>query len=160
MADENIVNGKKYKVLQNGIWKILSFFTKASDVTFDDGMNAEEKIQEIEKNGFGIEITQAEYDALSEEEKNSGVYWVTDGQGGGGDGGSIELDTTLSIEGMAADAKAVGDIKISYTDVVDNLVSTSTKLPLSANQGRLIKNSLGTQVTYSLSGTTLTITTK
>ena len=135
MADENIVNGKKYKVLQNGIWKILSFFTKASDVTFDDGMNAEEKIQEIEKNGFGIEITQSDYDKLSEEEKNNGVYWVTDGNGGGG-GGSI--DPTLSIEGMAADAKAVGDTKISYTDVVDNLTSTSTNLPLSANQGKVL----------------------
>lgn len=100
MADENIVNGKKYKVLQNGIWKILSFFTKASDVEFDDGMNAEEKMQEIDTN------------------------------------------------------------KINTTDCVDNLESESTNLPLSANQGRVLKNMLGDQVTYSLSGTTLTITTK
>ncbi len=138
MADENIVSGKKYKVLQDGIWKIFSFFTKASDVEFDDGMNAEEKIQDIEKNGFGIEITQAEYDALPEEERNTGVYWITDGEGASG--GTIDALTSA--------------------DVVDNLESTATDLPLSANQGRLLKNSLGTQVTYSLSGTTLTITTK
>lgn len=49
---------------------------------------------------------------------------------------------------------------LTQSDVVDNLTSTSTNLPLSANQGRLLKESLGTQVTYSLSGTTLTITTK
>ena len=100
MADENIVTGKKYKVLQNGIWNIFSFFTKASDVTFDDGTTAEEKIQDIETNG------------------------------------------------------------ITKNDVVDNLESTSTDLPLSANQGNVLKNMLGDQVTYSVSGTTLTITTK
>lgn len=141
MADENIVSGKKYKVLQNGIWNLFSFFTKASDVEFDDGMNAEEKMQDIEKNGFGIEITQADYDALSEEEQKTGVYWITDGEGGTGGGSS---DNT----------------KISYDDVVDNLESTATNLPLSANMGRELKDSLGTQVTYTLSGTTLTITTK
>ena len=108
---------------------LLSFFTKASDVEFDDGMNAEEKVKEIE----GIEITQAEYDALSEEEKNTGVYWVTDGAGGTG-GNNI--------------------------DIVDNLESTDTDKALSANQGNVIKNMLGDQVTFSLSGTTLTITTK
>ena len=100
MADENIISGKKYKVFKNGIWKIFSFFTKASDVEFDDGMNAEEKMQEIDTN------------------------------------------------------------KINTTDCVDNLESESTNLPLSANQGRVLKNMLGDQVTYSLSGTTLTITTK
>ena len=75
MADENIITGKKYKVLQNGIWNIFSYFTKASDIEFDDGMNAEEKILDIESK-------------------------IPD---------EIELDSTLSIEGKAADAKAVGD---------------------------------------------------
>jgi hypothetical protein len=56
----------------------------------------------------------------------------------GGGSSNIELDTTLSIEGKAADAKAVGDTKISYTDVVNNLESTATDLPLSANQGRVL----------------------
>lgn len=49
---------------------------------------------------------------------------------------------------------------LKRTDVVDNAESTATDLPLSANQGNAIKNMLGDQVTYSLSGTTLTITTK
>lgn len=136
MADENIVNGKKYKVLQNGIWKILSFFTKASDVEFDDGMNAEEKIQDIE----GIEITQAEYDALSDEEKNTGIYWITDGEGGGGGNGG---GTTTNA--------------LTSSDVVDNLESTDTDLPLSANQGNVLNNNVKKCLQIvSFSGGTLT----
>lgn len=53
--------------------------------------------------------SQADYDLLSEEEKLSGTYWIPDGTGGGGGGTSIDLDPTLSVEGKAADAKAVGD---------------------------------------------------
>lgn len=60
------------------------------------------------KNYIGIELTKAEYDQLSEEEKNKGTYWITDYSGSGGSS-NIELDKTLSIEGKAADAKAVGD---------------------------------------------------
>lgn len=36
-----------------------------------------------------VELTQAEYDALTDEEKNNGTtYFITDGQGGGGGGAS------------------------------------------------------------------------
>lgn len=39
-----------------------------------------------------VELTQAEYDALTPAEKNNGkVYFVTDGQGGGGGGGSDDI---------------------------------------------------------------------
>ena len=39
-----------------------------------------------------------------------GVYtWVRIDEGGSGGGGSVDLDTTLTQAGMAADAKAVGD---------------------------------------------------
>ena len=75
----------------------------------------------------------------------------------------IKTDTALSAEGKAADAKAVGDVlnnKLGNADIVDHLESTDTDKALSANQGNVIKNMLGDQVTYSLSGTTLTITTK
>lgn len=57
---------------------------------------------------IGEEITQAAYDELPEEDKLSGTYWIEDGEGGSG-GASIDLDPTLSVEGKAADAKAVGD---------------------------------------------------
>ena len=44
--------------------------------------------------------------------KNNGVWEAVTGgasSGGASSGGNIELDTSLSISGMAADAKAVGD---------------------------------------------------
>lgn len=47
-----------------------------------------------------------------------------------------------------------------FTKVIDSLTSTDKKAALSANKGRELKESLGDQVTYSLNGTTLTITTK
>jgi hypothetical protein len=56
-----------------------------------------------------VELTQEEYDALPDTKLTDGVnYFITDGEGGGG-GTSITLDTTLTVEGQAADAKAVGD---------------------------------------------------
>lgn len=71
-----------------------------------------------------------------------------------------------SVDGVAylqnADTNAYleGRFENLEIDVVDNLESTATNIPLSANQGRVLKNMLGTQATWKLSGTTLTITTK
>lgn len=76
-----------------------------------------EKLEKLE----GVELTKAEYDALSEEERNNGDYYTFDstsdtkgtyyhnGKSYTGDGGNVKVDPTLSIEGQAADAKAVGD---------------------------------------------------
>lgn len=57
------------------------------------------------------------------------------------------------------DWELVGDINTNIS-VVNNLTSTSTTAALSANQGKALNDKLGTQVTYSLDGNTLTITTK
>jgi hypothetical protein len=118
------------KIINNGI-----VYGGGSSVELDATLSIEGKAADAQAVGkaLGIEITQAEYDALSEEEKNNGIYWVTDGAGGT-DGNNI--------------------------DIVDNLESTDTDKVLSANQGNVIKNMLGDQVTFSLSGATLIITTK
>ena len=76
----------------------INFLSKEGLDRYDNNM----------KNYIGIELTKAEYDQLSEEEKNKGTYWITDYSSSGGSS-NIELDKTLSIEGQAADAKAVGD---------------------------------------------------
>lgn len=70
-------------------------------------------IEDKINNAKGIELTQAEYDTLSEEEQKTGLYWITDADSG-----------SSSINALTSD------------DVVDNLESTETKLPLSANMGR------------------------
>lgn len=55
------------------------------------------------------ELTQAQYNALSEAEQNNGtIYFVTDEQGGGG-GGSAELTSDMTV------VKAVGGISIGTT---------------------------------------------
>lgn len=53
------------------------------------------------------------------------------------------LDKTLSVEGASADAKAVGDAlenKVSYSDIVNDLVTLDTDKPLSAAQGVALKS--------------------
>lgn len=63
----------------------------------------------------GVEITKAEYDALPYEAKHNGtVYYVTDLNSSddpfSGYLRKSEIDTTLTVEGTAADAKSVGDM--------------------------------------------------
>lgn len=67
-------------------------------------------IEDKINNAKGIELTQAEYDALPEEEQKTGLYWITDA-----DSGSNPVDALTS------------------DDVVDSLESTATDLPASAN---------------------------
>jgi len=96
----NIVTGKKYHILtdfKNKVWSVISFWTKASDVEFNDGKSAEAKHGAI--NG-------------------------------------ITSDVNCEDETIAASAAMVNELN---------------------NE---LNSKLGTQVTMTLSGTTLTITTK
>lgn len=49
-VEEIKITGRKYRVWDavNNIWKRVSYWTKASDVEFDDGSNAEDKITQLE----------------------------------------------------------------------------------------------------------------
>ena len=56
-VNETIVTGRKFRKLvdeANKIWQRISFWTKASDVEFDDGMTAEEKLGNF--NGISSDI--------------------------------------------------------------------------------------------------------
>lgn len=56
-----------------------------------------------EGNTVSVELTQAEYDALTPAQKNNGtVYFITDGQGGGG--GDIPIATPTTLGGVKVGA--------------------------------------------------------
>ena len=55
------------------------------------------------------------------------------------------LDQTLSVFGAAAEASAVGEAlaeKVSYSDMVDDLETEETSMPLAARQGVVLKNQI------------------
>lgn len=99
----SILSGfKKYKdyIKTSNGYQLTSRWTSSDTVEMSNGKTLTENT---------VELTQAEYDALDDSKLTDGVnYFITDGEGGGG-GTSITLDTTLTVEGQAADAKAVGD---------------------------------------------------
>ncbi len=66
-----------------------------------------------------VEITQAEYNALTDEEKHdtTKAYFVKDGQGGGGGGGGS-------------------------VDIINDLVHTDTDKALSANMGKVLNDKI------------------
>ena len=122
------------KIINNGI-----VYGGGSSVELDATLSIEGKAADAQAVGkvLGIELTQAEYNALSESERNNGTYWVTDGEGGEGDGSGIYIETT---------------------DVIDNLTSTATNLPLSAKQGKVLNEK--TLHIVSFDATTGTLVTK
>ena len=86
----------------------------------------------LENVASGKEVSYAEYQSI--EHKEGTAYYVPDAPSGGG---KIVPDTSMSATSL---------------NVVTNKAITTAI--------NAIDNKLGTQVTYSLSGTTLTITTK
>ena len=62
MASENIVTGKKYRILKDAtqkVWDVISFWTKAKDVEFNDGQNAETKVGSIQGITSGLTTTSS-----------------------------------------------------------------------------------------------------
>ena len=50
MSTINTVTGKKYRILKdavNKVWDTISFWTASTDVSFEDGMTAEQKIGDV-----------------------------------------------------------------------------------------------------------------
>lgn len=75
---------KKYLKTTDG-YQLISYFTSSDTVNMvDENGNITDTTltESINQAGKGREITQAEYDALSEEEKKNGtVYYITDDEG-------------------------------------------------------------------------------
>lgn len=72
--NEQIVTGRKFRKLVDEttkLWQRISFWTKASDVEFNDGKTAEEKIGNLKF----VSLTAAQYSNLSSKD-NTTIYFV------------------------------------------------------------------------------------
>ena len=104
---DTIVKEKKHVKRSDG-YHPVSQWTSSDTVEMPNGKTLSENT---------VELTQAEYDALSDTKNTDGVdYYTTDTQKHirngieyGGSSTSTEVDSTLSVEGAAADAKVTGD---------------------------------------------------
>lgn len=75
--NEEIVTGRKFRKLideATKLWQRISFWTKASDVEFNDGKTAEEKIGTL---NF-VSLTETAYNNLSVKDNNT-VYFTIKG---------------------------------------------------------------------------------
>lgn len=61
----------------------------------------------------------------------------------------VDSETNETLDIILAD-------KVSKTDIVDNLESTATNLPLSANQGRIVNENIGNMETALMTGINVT----
>ncbi len=74
--NETIVTGRKFRKLideTTKLWQRISFWTKASDVEFDDGATAEEKLGNLKF----VSLTADQYRSLAVKDAHT-VYLVTD----------------------------------------------------------------------------------
>jgi len=72
---------------------------------------------------LGVEITQAQYDALTPEEQANGTYWITDGSGG-------SVDTTLDTTSLNA---------IANKPVAEAITQLNNDLTIKYVNGKLYK---------------------
>ena len=90
MSTINTVTGKKYRILKdavNKVWDQISFWTSSTDVEFNDGMTAEQKVGDIKglvsspqsTNGFVMDATVVSpvYKVLNGTIRPNGVLTLT-----------------------------------------------------------------------------------
>ena len=118
------------------------------------------KIDEILN--YKVEKTQAEYDALSDEEKNNGkIYFITDANMGG-TASEVSFDNTTSdltspnvqrainevndkVNELSEKTKDNTDVieeKVDKNSVVNNLTTTEEGFVLDARQGKILKDEI------------------
>lgn len=81
-----------------------------TDVTAGDGLSKVDNALNVDNPNRGI-MTQVEFDALTEEQKASGTYFVDDGQGGGNTGDVYSTEETRI--GTWVDGKPLYRITVS-----------------------------------------------
>ena len=120
--------------LTSGRNKIMgsSVSTDANVVTVIDASSTDEQVPSalatkayVDNNKDYIEITQAEYDLLTEEEKEDIVFYITDGVSDDGIVTAIDASSTdeqvPSAKAVYNEVKALRDIITELTNRLDNL---------------------------------------
>lgn len=113
-ADVKNANGKIDEIKNS----ILNTMEEIEANTQDDqlaGAGAVKELSEDVKNAAGIEITQAEYDALSDEEKANGTYWITDADTNFANAGMIPYSNTASGLGATNVQGAIDEVAQRFT---------------------------------------------
>ena len=112
---------KDYHQTEDGSYKLTSRWTSSNTVELDDGSTVEEKFTETDSKLNNI--TDSILDTMEEIEANT-----QDNQ----------LAGALALKELSEDVTTRFEEVVAKADVIDNLVSTETNLPLSANQGRVL----------------------
>lgn len=149
-----------------GGYYYMRFAARAEDVSFDcpdlSAKNVRDAIVEVFHlggNGEGTTMSTIEVEELPST-GIKGVFYIVkkpgdpdaseylwldrwEKIGGTGSGQNVDLDTTLTKSGAAADAKATGDKiadKVSVADIVNDLTTDLTNRPLSAAMGMELRD--------------------
>lgn len=154
---------KVRKKLQNGFGEAIPIGAKAENVTLNNGTILQDVIEELQTGRAGhADLTQAEYDALPQSQKNDGtIYFVADGAAGTNNAAAVRYSNTGSglsatnvqsaidevnenVETQVSALKAVdATLKDAATKTVaNNLVTTSQGYVLDARQGKALSDSV------------------
>lgn len=118
------------KIIKDGIQyagsastaKRIKYDNKASGLSANSVQNA---IDEIAGNTSGINITLAEYNALSEEEKNHGIYYITDVDDNAS-ASTTMYDNTNSGLGAKNVQNAIDEVNDTFNKIVRRKTITSS----------------------------------
>lgn len=115
MANESIVTGKKYRILVDAaqkLWQRVSFWTKSTDVEFNDGKTAETKVGSI--NGITSSLTSSDgsiaLSAAAGRTLNSNLTTVTNSVNSGLNGCKITYESGAFYAAYGSTKKKLGRI--------------------------------------------------
>lgn len=123
--NEEVIRFKKYKTDANGNHSLVSQWTRSDTIEMIDGKTLEEALD----GATGIvEILQADYDKLTEEEKNNGqIYHITDVQDNTKiDASDISYKDTNVNEQLETLDDEINDLKKSVSDGKSSVASAIT----------------------------------
>lgn len=111
------------KIYKNGMWEDVS---ASSSVEVDSSLSTPGMAADAKITGDAINSKEQKIYKQNDEPVDApdGTIWIDlDAEGSGGGSAVIELDTSLTVSGMAADSKTVGDALSELNTLVGNTVA-------------------------------------